>query len=315
MVTGQGGAEILTDKAPTLTCNHEAPIAAYSVALRGRDGGATAELGDEVAGCLRASGGGGDKPHVLTYSFKSGQSEAAGGVFITEEFTPTLQAANNGSTAVPAVAYAFDSRQECVSSQHVFGALGSSSPQAQAVAFSCKDYGADAASGLAPTMRAMNNSGSHANAGGQLAVCVPSEWELVGGWAVRRLMPVECERLQAFPDNYTLIPVKKAKKRSKMYDYAEIDGELWQLAADGPRYKALGNSMCVYNMRWIGARAHPPASRKSVRRFTVMATPQTLPALLPVNVAGIPASMLDRVTGSGVSLSSPPTGGAIAVIY
>lgn len=39
---------------------------AYSVALRGRDGGATAELGDEVGNTLRASGGGGDKPYVLT---------------------------------------------------------------------------------------------------------------------------------------------------------------------------------------------------------------------------------------------------------
>ena len=38
---------------------------AVAVALRGREGGATAELGDEVAGCLRASSGGGDKPHVL----------------------------------------------------------------------------------------------------------------------------------------------------------------------------------------------------------------------------------------------------------
>lgn len=90
---GQGGAELGIDRSPTLTCNHEAPIAAYSVALRGRDGGATAELGGDVAGTLRASGGGGDKAHVL----------------------------------------AFDSRQDCVSSSHVFGALGSSSPQAQAV--------------------------------------------------------------------------------------------------------------------------------------------------------------------------------------
>lgn len=39
-----------------------------SVALRGREGGATAELGDDVAGCLRASGGGGDKAHVLAFS-------------------------------------------------------------------------------------------------------------------------------------------------------------------------------------------------------------------------------------------------------
>lgn len=41
--------------------------AALSVALRGRDGGATAELGDEVGFGLRASGGGGDKPHVLAF--------------------------------------------------------------------------------------------------------------------------------------------------------------------------------------------------------------------------------------------------------
>lgn len=55
-------------------------------------------------------------------------------------------------------------------------------------------------------------------------------------WAVRRLMPIECERLQGFPDNYTLISF-----RGKPAD-------------DGPRYKALGNSMAVNVMRWIGAR-------------------------------------------------------------
>src|SRR5690606_16106889 len=44
----------------------QTPAVAMSVALRGRDGGATAELGDDLAGCLRASSGGGDKPHVLT---------------------------------------------------------------------------------------------------------------------------------------------------------------------------------------------------------------------------------------------------------
>lgn len=51
---------------------------------------------------------------------------------------------------------------------------------------------------------------------------------------VRRLTPIECERLQGFPDNYTLVPVKGKP------------------AADGPRYKALGNSMAVPVMRWIG---------------------------------------------------------------
>jgi DNA (cytosine-5)-methyltransferase 1 len=50
--------------------------------------------------------------------------------------------------------------------------------------------------------------------------------------AVRRLTPRECERLQGFPDYYTAIPN----------------------AADGPRYKALGNSMAVPVMHWIGKR-------------------------------------------------------------
>jgi DNA (cytosine-5)-methyltransferase 1 len=55
-------------------------------------------------------------------------------------------------------------------------------------------------------------------------------------WAVRRLTPRECERLQGFPDDYTLIPYRGKP------------------AADGPRYMALGNSMAVPVMRWIGER-------------------------------------------------------------
>jgi DNA (cytosine-5)-methyltransferase 1 len=54
---------------------------------------------------------------------------------------------------------------------------------------------------------------------------------------VRRLTPVECERLQGFPDNYTNIPWRKSAE-----------------SPDGPRYKALGNSMAVPVMRWIGER-------------------------------------------------------------
>ena len=56
-------------------------------------------------------------------------------------------------------------------------------------------------------------------------------------WAVRRLTPRECERLQGFPDGYTDIA------------WRGKDG-----APDGPRYKALGNSMAVNVMRWIGRR-------------------------------------------------------------
>jgi len=96
------------------------------------------------------------------------------------------------------------------------------------IAFSCIDYGNDATSDLTPTMRAMGHSGSHANAGGQLAV--QSEM------TVRRLMPVECERLQGFPDGWTSVPVGKGQ------------------AADGPRYKQLGNSWAVPCVTWIGKR-------------------------------------------------------------
>ena len=53
----------------------------------------------------------------------------------------------------------------------------------------------------------------------------------------RRLTPIECERLQGFPDNYTNIPWRKK-----------------ETSPDGPRYKTMGNSMAVPVMRWIGER-------------------------------------------------------------
>ena len=62
---------------------------------------------------------------------------------------------------------------------------------------------------------------------------------LIHGTAIRRLTPVECERLQGFPDNWTKIPY-----RNKPADQCP----------DGPRYKACGNSMAVPVMRWIGQR-------------------------------------------------------------
>ncbi|EHN8733882.1 phage N-6-adenine-methyltransferase [Enterobacter hormaechei] len=61
------------------------------------------------------------------------------------------------------------------------------------------------------------------------------------GWGmqVRRLTPIECERLQGFPDNHTLIGWR---------------GKDATECPDGPRYKAIGNSMAVPVMRWIGER-------------------------------------------------------------
>ena len=58
---------------------------------------------------------------------------------------------------------------------------------------------------------------------------------------VRRLTPLECERLQGFLDGWTDVPYRGKP------------------AADGPRYRALGNSMAVNVMRWIGERINDRA--------------------------------------------------------
>lgn len=87
---------------------------------------------------------------------------------------------------------------------------------------------------------------------------------------VRRLTPTECERLQGFPDGYTRIPIRKvkapkitAKRPADMWE--RINGEWWLMAADGPRYKALGNSMAIPPMRWIGERIAAVEALKATR--------------------------------------------------
>lgn len=139
-------------------------------------------------------------------------------------------------------------------------ALGRNNGQENAVlAFSCKDHGADAGE-IAPTLRAMNHSGSHANAGGQVAVCITGEIThtlkaegfdgsedgtgrgqpiTAVNTGVRRLTPRECERLQGDPDDHTLISWR---------------GKPASECPDGPRYKAIGNSKAVAVVRWIGRR-------------------------------------------------------------
>jgi site-specific DNA-cytosine methylase len=65
---------------------------------------------------------------------------------------------------------------------------------------------------------------------------------------VRRLTPRECERLQGFPDDWTVIPWR---------------GKSADQCPDGPRYKALGNSMAVNCMEWIGERIDMIEKRNS----------------------------------------------------
>lgn len=142
-------------------------------------------------------------------------------------------------------------------------AIGRNNGGENVLCFSSKDHGADALAGLAPTLRAGGHADSHANAGVPPAVLCfdttqitsplnysnpkpgdPAHPPRAGAHVpaiatemqVRRLLPVECERLQGFPDNWTLVPVRKKP------------------AADGPRYKACGNSMATKCMAFIGHR-------------------------------------------------------------
>lgn len=95
------------------------------------------------------------------------------------------------------------------------------------VAFSTNGDGGGSAVDIAPCLDTRAEDGPRRNQGGAI---------IQTAMQVRRLTPRECERLQGFPDDYTLITVRGKP------------------AADGPRYKALGNSMAVPVMRWIGER-------------------------------------------------------------
>ncbi|MGX6999854.1 DNA cytosine methyltransferase [Caballeronia sp. KNU42] len=138
---------------------------------------------------------------------------------------------------------------------------GRGTPLVPVLAFDCKSSGQNGfgVGEIASTMRSMGHSNSHQNGGGHLAVAFDlqqitspqnraqlsaisptmakvSRMHAVENLAVRRLTPRECERLQGFPDDYTSVISRKKS------------------AADGPRYKALGNSMAVPVMHWIGSR-------------------------------------------------------------
>lgn len=141
----------------------------------------------------------------------------------------------------------------------------------ESVVFTC------ATKDLAPTMRSLiKNKDGHLNGSHGLAVAFAensrAEVRLEGGdgqrtgtlstgggkagqgtptimyrGLVRRLTPIECERLQGFPDNHTRIPY-----RNKSAD----------LCPDGPRYAACGNSMAVPVMHWIGKRIDSAVNTK-----------------------------------------------------
>ena len=242
MAHGQGGAEIGFDRGPTLTCNHEAPIAAYTAhTLRGEgfdaseDGTGrgtplvpvhcrdvaqtiTSNYGKQVDNSDAALG-----PNVVAFHptqdpIHSGDvchSLGANDNATAAVLAPTLTASNDPSRSPQSSEVTKQVWAVMQATQQAVLAFKSGQSEAAEATFVTEEY--------APTLQAQNNG----------STATPA---VLAAMQVRRLTPVECERLQGFPDDYTDI-----KPKGKP-------------TPDGPRYKALGNSWAVPVVRWIGKR-------------------------------------------------------------
>jgi DNA (cytosine-5)-methyltransferase 1 len=196
---------------------HGVPLLPIAINLRGREGGAMPEC-DDVAS-IRSSDGGSSRSYVAFQSKQSSTSRAPS----HDGIAPTLDQAKAGGAAI-----LFQTRGSNISAgDSVAGTIGEN---------------ANRASGSAP-MVAVAINGRHEGRLGDAAGTLSSggadsvsQFNGVLTDAVRRFTPRECERLMGLPDDHTLV-----RYRSKP-------------AKDGPRYRAIGNSMAVPVLAWIGRR-------------------------------------------------------------
>lgn len=272
---GTHGLESKPDVCPPLKVGSTIGIPSPPSVMYGIDGEMNAS--ESIIGPLKRGGEGGrieavaipigTDCHAVAFYSKNGSH----GTIQESNIAPSLKTASPSAVAIPIDgrnAMRDPEKHDEVNRQGVgVGVPGDpahtvTTACVHAVAFSCKEDASDA-SDIAPTLRAMSHDQSHANGGGQLAIafkpgasadsrsigasldCAPTLESGGGGnnkpavataMVVRRLLPVECERLQGFPDGWTDVPYRGKP------------------APDGPRYKALGNSMAVPCMAWIGRR-------------------------------------------------------------
>ena len=259
VATGQAGAETGADMAPTLNCNHEAPYVARTLRGEGfdasEDGTGRGTPLVPVAYSIMPMNSGKDykaRETDIAQPLMAGGPVGGnqGGDFITQ---PVAFAENSRhelrleggdgqrtgalstgggkpGQGVPMIAFPANmSGTQCASAEDVCPALGAANPTAVGMFYAGQGakagsiaYSAD----VAPTLKA-SDSGTNR---------VPSAHI---GMQVRRLTPVECERLMGFSDDYTAIPWRK-----KPADQCP----------DGPRYRALGNSWAIPCVSWIGER-------------------------------------------------------------
>jgi DNA (cytosine-5)-methyltransferase 1 len=246
------GQDAQRDLAPTLRSGdkgsaHKVGIAEpFTLAIRGRGDSDLKVRQDGVANALVTPNGGrgGIGVGAVAFSVKDHGADAG-------DLAPTLRAGGHTSShanggVMPAVAFRVHSEHSCA----MQSAGGARVAEPAEIARSLDTTGGDARNQggtivaqatepppvafaevadpvAANQARTYTREGDHNFRLSNVAL---------GGMQVRRLTPRECERLQGFPDDYTRIPYRGKP------------------AADGPRYKALGNSMAVPVVRWIGAR-------------------------------------------------------------
>jgi DNA (cytosine-5)-methyltransferase 1 len=194
--------------------------------LRGREGGAMPEVSESVS--LRASAGGSTNSYIA-FSAKDHGADA-------DEIAPTLRgmghdashANGGGQLAIAFTLHGSDGTTTIASSTDVAGSLRTRAPGSIENSSTTAVLQEQSVASPLTASYGKQVDSSDASSGSPNLLHAPM--------AVRRLTPRECERLQGFPDDYTLV---------------EYRGKL---AADGPRYRSLGNSMAVPVMRWIGER-------------------------------------------------------------
>jgi DNA (cytosine-5)-methyltransferase 1 len=269
MSSGQANASITEDATGALDCQHEAPIDVGALTAKGPTAMVAPEVdaGHYIAHTLRGKGfdagedGTGRGTPLVTVPMINMQGSKGNAVAQEDGPSFTLNAMHGHdvhAVAVP-VAHAFDARQSDVLQYgDRTGPLDTDGHSvAVAVAFDttqitspsnysrpqpgdpCHPLAAGAhppAVAVAPTLTAANDpsrSPQSSEVQQQVAAVHATTMQ------VRRLTPRECERLQGFPDGYTAIPWR---------------GRPASECPDGPRYRALGNSMAVPVMRYLGER-------------------------------------------------------------
>ena len=152
-----------------------------------------------------------------------------------EGFDASEDGTGRGTPIVPVVALAFDARQsDVIQYGDMTGPLDTDG-HTIGVAFDLRGR-----EGGAQFEGPHDTANIRASSGGS------SRSYVAHTWAVRRLTPTECARLQGFPDDWSRIPWR---------------GKPAELCPDGPQYKTYGNSMAVNVMAWIGRRINEEMPR------------------------------------------------------